>query len=64
MEDLVSFLPFIGGDSYDLVKKDNGIRRMVKEMLELFCKISGLVIEYLGKGMLGRFGSTNCNIEY
>ncbi|KAI5122722.1 hypothetical protein M0805_009775 [Coniferiporia weirii] len=52
MKDLASFLPYLKADDLNPVKSD-GIRRMVKEMLELFCKISGFVAEYSEKGMLG-----------
>ncbi|KAI5122684.1 hypothetical protein M0805_009737 [Coniferiporia weirii] len=51
MKDLVSFLPFIDGDIHEIVKKNDGIKQTVKEMLKLFCKISGLVVENSGKGV-------------
>ncbi|KAI5120941.1 hypothetical protein M0805_001646 [Coniferiporia weirii] len=52
MRDLASFLPFLKADDHNIVK-DDGIGRVVKEMLELFCKICGFVVEYSEKGILG-----------
>ncbi|KAI5117713.1 hypothetical protein M0805_006517 [Coniferiporia weirii] len=52
MKDLSSFLPFITSDDHDHIK-NVATRRTIKEMLELFCKISGFVVEYSGKAMLG-----------
>ncbi|KAI5120740.1 hypothetical protein M0805_006446, partial [Coniferiporia weirii] len=50
MDDVASFLPFVGDD---IQTKNARTRETIVEMLDLFCKVSRLVIEYSGKGMLG-----------
>ncbi|KAI5115380.1 hypothetical protein M0805_003161 [Coniferiporia weirii] len=52
MKDVSSFLPFVGDISYDLVKTER-TKQIIKEMLELFCKISGVVYEYSVGSILG-----------
>ncbi|KAI5115832.1 hypothetical protein M0805_001517 [Coniferiporia weirii] len=58
MKDLASFLPFLEDDGHDIMKNDR-IRQTIRKMLELFCDISGSVIEYSRKGMLGDLFSSN-----
>ncbi|KAI5115084.1 hypothetical protein M0805_002481, partial [Coniferiporia weirii] len=50
MVDVASLLPFVGDD---IQTKNARTRETITKMLDLFCKVSGLVIEYSGKGMLG-----------
>ncbi|KAI5117482.1 hypothetical protein M0805_003363 [Coniferiporia weirii] len=52
MEDLGSFLPYTKDVPQDFV--ENGrTRQMVTQMLDIFCQISRLVIEYSSDGVLG-----------
>ncbi|KAI5117680.1 hypothetical protein M0805_008459 [Coniferiporia weirii] len=52
MEDLSSFLPFTG-DGFPGLMENERTKLVVKEMLELFCDISKLIIRYSSKGILG-----------
>ncbi|KAI5118072.1 hypothetical protein M0805_003661 [Coniferiporia weirii] len=52
MKDVASLLPFIG-DNEQAPATNARTRQTISEMLDLFCKISGLVIDYSGKGMPG-----------
>ncbi|KAI5123810.1 hypothetical protein M0805_009105 [Coniferiporia weirii] len=52
MQDLASFLPFVKDAPLDIVKDDR-TRRTIKEMLELFNKISTFIITYSSEGFLG-----------
>ncbi|KAI5118070.1 hypothetical protein M0805_003659 [Coniferiporia weirii] len=52
MKDVASLLPFVGDDVQALARKARTLQT-VKEMLDLFCRISGLVLDYSGKGILG-----------
>ncbi|KAI5117028.1 hypothetical protein M0805_001544 [Coniferiporia weirii] len=52
MGDLVSFMPFVK-DVPPHVVKDDGTRRAIKEMIQLFCRTSKLIIAYSSKGFLG-----------
>ncbi|KAI5123843.1 hypothetical protein M0805_009135 [Coniferiporia weirii] len=52
VQDLASFLPFVKDAPLDLVKDDR-TRRTIREMLELFNKISTFIITYSSEGFLG-----------
>ncbi|KAI5123815.1 hypothetical protein M0805_009107 [Coniferiporia weirii] len=52
VQDLASFLPFVKDVPLDIVKDDR-TRRTIKEMLELFNKISTFIITYSSEGFLG-----------
>ncbi|KAI5115149.1 hypothetical protein M0805_009449, partial [Coniferiporia weirii] len=52
MKDVASLLPFVGDDVQALARNARTLRT-VKEMLDLFCRISELVLDYSGKGILG-----------
>ncbi|KAI5120081.1 hypothetical protein M0805_002642 [Coniferiporia weirii] len=52
MRDLSSFLPFTG-DGFPGLMENERTKRVVKEMLELFCDVSKLIIRYSSKGILG-----------
>ncbi|KAI5122822.1 hypothetical protein M0805_003117 [Coniferiporia weirii] len=52
MEGLSSFLPFTG-DGFPGLMENERTKRVVKEMLELFCDVSKLIIKYSSKGILG-----------
>ncbi|KAI5122866.1 hypothetical protein M0805_003159 [Coniferiporia weirii] len=52
MGDLSSFLPFTG-DGFPGLMENERTKRVVKEMLELFCDVSKLIIKYSSKGILG-----------
>ncbi|KAI5118583.1 hypothetical protein M0805_008673 [Coniferiporia weirii] len=52
MEELSSFLPFTGDGFLGLMENER-TKQVVKEMLELFCDISKLIIRYSSKGILG-----------
>ncbi|KAI5116831.1 hypothetical protein M0805_008567 [Coniferiporia weirii] len=49
---VASLLPFVGDDVQALAR-NAGTLQTIKEMLDLFCMISELVVDYSGKGMLG-----------
>ncbi|KAI5116961.1 hypothetical protein M0805_001365 [Coniferiporia weirii] len=52
VKELASFLPFAKDVQHGLMKDDR-TKRIIEEMLELFCKISRLVIQCSSKGFLG-----------
>ncbi|KAI5116324.1 hypothetical protein M0805_003688 [Coniferiporia weirii] len=52
MKDLVSFLPYTKDIPQGFVE-DGRTKQMIKQMLELFCQVSRLIIEYSSEGALG-----------
>ncbi|KAI5119888.1 hypothetical protein M0805_008559 [Coniferiporia weirii] len=52
MKDLVSFLPYTKDVPQGFVE-DGRTKQMIRQMLELFCQVSRLVIEYSSEGVLG-----------
>ncbi|KAI5114858.1 hypothetical protein M0805_005558, partial [Coniferiporia weirii] len=52
MKDLVSFLPYTKDVPQDFIK-DGRTKAMIKQMLELFCQIARLIIEYSSEKVLG-----------
>ncbi|KAI5122232.1 hypothetical protein M0805_007099 [Coniferiporia weirii] len=58
MKDLVSFLPYTKDVPQGFVE-DGRTKRMIRQMLELFCQVSRLIIEYSSEGVLGDFLSSH-----
>ncbi|KAI5118035.1 hypothetical protein M0805_009217 [Coniferiporia weirii] len=62
MGDLVSLMPFVKDVPPHVVRND-GTRRAIKEMIQLFCETSKLIIAYSSKGFLGdQLSSHNTDI--